>query len=1061
MLDVIITSDSFVFSIRENGEAIDFSTWLENGYSQFFGPLQELADNGFAEIRFSEVVVPFVGVYELDRYDREAFGLPSIYPFDVYVAPKGIITRNNFGYEYSFRTFAPAGEIMQLVSKTGPIVRLRLRDVEQDYLLSKDEFLLLDAIDEYNSVPDAEKTANGNLVSFSHIKSLSEDAAIVLDSVLAGKSVIVPEHIKLDFNYHGGVLEIKPTVEGDNDGKFVQMVDGFDEVRDNYPFFNSDGTKTHVVLNDEQKEAVSEIKEKYRRVTDQKTIEEIVDNPAKFFDLDVVDVSELYSDRVIEIGLYQPKFYQFVSPYKSQWIPVFKVEDRVNGTTTLAFKDYGELSRFETAIHEAEDGGSTSVSYKGATLGLGQAKDMAEKARRQLDNKDKSPEETHKNKQEVLIIKENTEETEYPETSKPWEMPERLELEEDEFLDSTYSLKKHQKEGVAWFQCLMNNDLKGCLLADDMGMGKTLQVMYAIDWHSRKSGNEKPYLVVAPVSLLENWENEYEKYFSSPRLKVLPVTAAPKEYDKAFVDKLSKQQIVLTSYETMRRAQLNFCAVDFAIAVLDEAQRIKTPGAMVTNAAKALKSDFKIAMTGTPVENTFVDLWCIIDFVKPGLLGNAKEFARQYQAPLKKENVNIDALGEEIRKKIDGFFMRRMKDLISSELPDKIEEEVREEMPPVQYQRYVAALRNISGDNMLLGIFRIRALADHPCLDGDDVSRYSDEEIINNSAKMKATFRILDDIRNKGEKAIIFTEKKEMQRILQRSVLYKYGICPRVVNGETASVAKRSDVETRQRAIDSFQSTEGFNVIIMSPLATGMGLNVTGANHVIHYSRHWNPAKEMQATDRAYRIGQTKDVHVYYPMAVCDEFNTFDVILNELLHRKIHLATSSLYPTEMIEIGKQEMFDELTKNQKREESQTLTVEDVNNMDDFYFESYIGALYEKAGYQVSLTSRSGDKGVDVIALGQNGNYAIQCKHSKNNVGVSCVQEIQTGAKYYESIFGKALKPVAWATSMFTNDAKDLAGNVDVKCMDGGDLKQWMSQWQVTWDDVYRMENKRMR
>lgn len=1061
MLDIKITENSFVFSIRENGQVIDVSSWIDNGYSQFYGSLQELVDNGYAETTATEVVVAFVGIYELDRYDREAFDLPSIYPFDLYVESNGIITRNSFAYEYSFRTFAPSGEIMQLISKKGPIVRLRWQDIEQDYLLSKEEFLLVEAIDEYNAIPDKEKTANGNLISFSHIKSLSKDAAIVLDSVLAGKSVIVPEHIKLAFDFHDGIMEVKPTVEGDADGKFVQALDGFEEVRDNYPIFHNDGTKSHVVLNNEQKQAVGEIKKKFRRVDDPKTIEEIVDKPAKFFDLDVVDVSELYSDRVIEIGLYQPKFYQFVSPYKSQWIPVFKVEDRVNGPTTLVFRDFEELTRFETAIHEAEDGGEASVNYKGTVLGLNQAKDMAQKAKEQLENSSERPTKNAQNSQDVLIIRENTEESEYTEPVIPWEMPERLELEEDKFLDSTYSLKKHQKEGVAWFQCLLNNDLKGCLLADDMGMGKTLQVMYAIDWHSRKNGNQKPYLVVAPVSLLENWENEYKKYFSGPRLNVLPVTKAPKEYDKDFVDKLSKKQIVLTSYETMRRAQLSFCAVDFAIAVLDEAQRIKTPGTMVTNAAKAIKSDFKIAMTGTPVENTFVDLWCITDFVKPGLLGNAKEFARQYQNPLKEENVNIDALGEEIRKKIGGFFMRRMKDSISNELPQKYEEEIKETMPLAQYQRYVAALNSVNGENMLQGIMRVRALTDHPCLDGDDASRYNEEEIINNSAKMKATFRILDGIRKTGEKAIIFTEKKEMQRILQRAILYKYELCPRVVNGETATMAKRSDVETRQRAIDSFQNTDGFNVIIMSPLATGMGLNVTGANHVIHYSRHWNPAKEMQATDRAYRIGQTKDVHVYYPMAVSDDFETFDVILNELLHRKMHLATSSLYPSEMIEVGKQEMFEMLTRNQKHEKLQTLTAEDVRNMDDYYFESYIGALYEKAGYQVTLTARSGDKGVDVIAQGKEGNYAIQCKHSKNNVGVGCIQEIQTGAKYYETIIGKDLSPVAWVISQFTNEAKELANKVDVKCFDWNDLIHWMGQWQVTWDDVYRMENRRMR
>ena len=404
---------------------------------------------------------------------------------------------------------------------------------------------------------------------------------------------------------------------------------------------------------------------------------------------------------------------------------------------------------------------------------------------------------------------------------------------------------------------------------------------------------------------------------------------------------------------------MSFCAVEFAIIVLDEAQKIKTPGTLVTNAAKALKGDFKIAMTGTPVENTFVDLWCITDYAVPGLLGNAKEFAKKYQNPLRSSDSDIiDALGQEIREKI------------------------------VQLQCYLAALNSVEeGDKakgrMLQTIMRIRAISDHPCLDGTDISQYSEADIINNSAKMKVTFNILDSIKEKDEKVIIFTERKEMQKILQRSVFYKYGFCPRIVNGETATKANKPGVDTRQKAIDSFQNIDGFNIIIMSPVATGMGLNVAGANHVIHYSRHWNPAKESQATDRAYRIGQTKDVFVYYPMATTENFDTFDVILDKLLSKKIHLATSSLYPSEMIEVGKQEIFDKLFEKQNISKAKTMTLNDVDMLNVYLFEAYIGALYEQQGFEVRITPRSGDKGIDVIAIKDGSYYAIQCKHSKKN------------------------------------------------------------------------------
>ena len=174
----------------------------------------------------------------------------------------------------------------------------------------------------------------------------------------------------------------------------------------------------------------------------------------------------------------------------------------------------------------------------------------------------------------------------------------------------------------------------------------------------------------------------------------------------------------------------------------------------------------------------------------------------------------------------------------------------------------------------------------------------------------------MDKIKANNEKVIIFAEHKETQKMLQRVCLEKYGVVAKIINGDTPSVVSRqaSGRQSRQASIDDFQSVYGFNVIIMSPIAAGMGLNVTAANHVIHYSRHWNPAKESQATDRAYRIGQKKDVYVYYPMAVNKEFKAFDETLDELLSRKTSLATSTIFPTERVEVKTEELGRMLFNN---------------------------------------------------------------------------------------------------------------------------------------------------
>ena len=223
-----------------------------------------------------------------------------------------------------------------------------------------------------------------------------------------------------------------------------------------------------------------------------------------------------------------------------------------------------------------------------------------------------------------------------------------------------------------------------------------------------------------------------------------------RKFDKSIVDKMQKMDIILTNYESLRISQLNFCAVEFDVVALDEAQKIKSPGTLVTNAAKALKCNFKIAMTGTPVENSLLDLWCIMDFCVPGLLGNAKAFAAQYQNPLKKEDTDIVALGNEVHDKLGVYFMRRLKKDAAKDLPDKIELKEKVLMPPVQKETYASVVNDYTSGiqpNMLVTIMHLREVSEHPYLYDSTLLNHETDEIVETSARLQATIKFLDEIK--------------------------------------------------------------------------------------------------------------------------------------------------------------------------------------------------------------------------------------------------------------------------------------------------------------------------
>ena len=719
MLSQIINSKGIMFIVNYNGHDLHFQEWKATDDCIYYLPLATLVDNGYAYASKEGCLLPYENIYLLDEDERILLGVPQPYDKAMRLVGTSMLNLSDFEYKVEFLTYVPDGEL--IVCERGGNILVKGRE---KYLLNEAQYALLNRVDAFNSTPEEDKTTDYNLRCFAEIKALAEQAGCQLDSYLENENVYAPERIKIEIGRDDEGFTVEPAVDIEENDKFQTYFDKMRKVQAQYPVQRENGERVRIVLNKEQKENLHHLKEQCGKHKSREKIQKLIEQPTEYFDPNAFDLSELYSDRVIEIGVYKPKFYPFICPYKSCWIAGATVETPQNGTTKVTINNEEELEKLKREIQSAKENKKGIVEYNNTQLDIEDAMFLAQTAEKQLKDPSQPAKVESENGNEarnVLIIEENAEELGFAVKERTIEKGDKYTLFTDPFLQEGFSLKDHQKEGVAWLQHLYKSKASGCLMADDMGLGKTLQILYFIDWHSRKYANHKPYLIVAPITLLENWKNEYERFFMQPRMKINMLTSkdVTRKFDKSIVDKMQKMDIILTNYESLRISQLNFCAVEFDVVALDEAQKIKSPGALVTNAAKALKCNFKIAMTGTPVENSLLDLWCIMDFCVPGLLGNAKAFAAQYQNPLKKEDNDIVALGNEVHDKLGVYFMRRLKKDAAKDLPDKIELKEKVLMPPVQKEAYASVVNDYTSGiqpNMLVTIMHLREVSEHPYL---------------------------------------------------------------------------------------------------------------------------------------------------------------------------------------------------------------------------------------------------------------------------------------------------------------------------------------------------------
>jgi SNF2 family DNA or RNA helicase/HJR/Mrr/RecB family endonuclease len=1079
--------NKFEFYFNDNlGNKISVSSWneLQFEFLSQLAILNEFQDNGLADYTDYSCEIYSLELLKLSDIDKQILDLPNSFPYEIFIESDGVLSQNNFKFKYGFYDFSPNGTRLN-TKRNGPIINV----VDTPYLLSENQYKICEAIEEFNNLIDSQKGNVINLKKLSELKTLSNASGLTLEYFLNNQELFIPEKIKLDIEFNNGFLEIFPTVGITNPVGFTSTFDRLPTVRDVYPISGNNVETTRVIISENQKSELQKIKSK-RKISDRESIQEIIEHPELFFNDEEIDFTVFYSDRVKEIGVYSPKYYPFASPYKSQWIPGIVIKDKVLGEKRIYFKSPERLSDFIEQKEKAVKENKQTVLWEETEIPIEDAEKFIKNAKKQFENTNKPVKREKDTDHEVLIIKENAELTEF---SNGNELPENLKHNFYEIanLENSISLMAHQKEGISWLQSLFKENFAGGLLADDMGLGKTLQLLYFIEWHCQHCSDDKPYLIVAPVSLLENWENEYQKFFSPqnlPLLKLYGSVSLTKEnnaiQNHQDAKRLQSKQIILTNYETVRSYQISLGLVDFAIIALDEAQKIKTPGTQITNASKALKADFKIAMTGTPVENTLVDIWCLMDFAVPGLLGNAKDFAKEYQKPLGDEDTDIKALTEQLRNKIGVFIKRRLKKDVARDLPikhDNDKSRIKKVMPAIQLDRYKQEIE-LANDSDLEGvekrnqklksIWAVRDISDHPFLLESQILNFTSEELISSSSKLQTTIDILTDIKSINEKAIIFADRRQTQKMLQKIVYDTFGIFTSIINGDTPATKQLEGKSklSRQQTIDRFQSEEGFNVIIMSPIAAGVGLNVTKANHIIHYTRHWNPAKEEQATDRAYRIGQKKEVFVYYPMAIFpDEMHdergnrlkSFDEILDTLLNNKKALASNTLFPTEQAEITPDELFVDLFGTKTETKSKSLSLLDIDRLNPNLFEASIAALYKKQGFEIYLTPYSNDKGVDVVVLKNGENYLIQAKQSKSTVGNEAIQEICTAKNYYESKFKEQFKLLTVTNSDYTSSAKLLAQSNNIQLFSRVQLESLINSNAITILEVNKIESQRIQ
>jgi non-specific serine/threonine protein kinase len=471
-------------------------------------------------------------------------------------------------------------------------------------------------------------------------------------------------------------------------------------------------------------------------------------------------------------------------------------------------------------------------------------------------------------------------------------------------------LRPYQKRGLGWMSYLEELGFGGCL-ADDMGLGKTIQVLARLVAERTDGQSPGPTMVVCPLSVVGNWKHETHDF--APELDVYVHHGADRESGDALVETIDSHDVTVTTYGVVRNDIDTLQNITFHRVVLDEAQKIKNTDAKRTQAIRAVSAHHRFALTGTPVENRLSELWSIMEFCNPGLLGSQTAFREEFSRPI--ERYGDEQKTEQLRRLIRPFILRRSKtdETIIDDLPEKIEVKEYCNLTEEQATLYKAATDELLGEvaaasdidrrgKVLQLITALKAICNHPRQYHEDGS-----ELAGRSGKLDRLRDLATEILASDDRALIFTQYTSMAELIRQYFQEELGQRVLYLHGGTPQ-------ERRDEMVDQFQSPDGPAFFLLSLRAGGTGLTLTAANHVIHYDRWWNPAVEDQATDRTYRIGQTDDVQVH--KLICE--GTVEEAVDQMIEQKQDLADSVLAEGEdwLTELSDAELEDLVTLSEE-------------------------------------------------------------------------------------------------------------------------------------------------
>ena len=1088
--------------------------------------IPQILEQGYAETVGQSIRIPYDRYVSLEDVDIHAFEeLTPWAPFFIELSSGGTLGLADFKYQVRFFY----GNNKVSLERQGCFVKY----YNSFYRLDRQAYALITEVDRFRNLSSEEKSSTESLISFAAIRGLAEGVGAQIDQFIENNKVLIPPRIGIDLVEEANdKISFVPYIEGVSRDELRKVFLRSEDVSNLY-LDDGKGGRVRLIFNADQEEVLKRMTKVRHLSGHEKTKvlrdpQGIFDGVAGSVDLDLGDFGPrvkgigdfpFIAQPVIQrsnTGIFEPHD-DGLTPGKSRLDAGIKCRYADGTEETVLFKSADELISFNHQVQKAYKEGSGNVNLDGKLLIVDHdfACGVSELANRIIH---KSPPKNLKIQEErkYLLIYENDEALEYKETY-VLDKFESSEYLHPTALKKDIPLKAHQRKGIKWLQNNYLSKRHGCLLADDMGLGKTLQILIFIAWLIEKnklspddSVNPEaapwnPVLIITPVMLLENetWIQDIKKFFKNDgaifrpwyvlhkqalkEMRIDGISGQETKIQRAILDleKLRQYRVIFTNYETIVNYQFSFACMKSAwtVVVSDEAQAHKTPKTKISHALKSMAPCFRIACTGTPVETRLLDIWNIMDYLQPGeLLGSANAFSKAFEQPLNDEPEKMKEILDSLRSKLHlgkptAFVLRREKSIELEGLPKKYEHKIECLLSDEQRDRHIEYINRAheggEGNHPFALIQGLMNLYQHPAL----IPRYApfDSGDLNGMLvrcpKLSTFLEILRKVKRSREKALVFTRSLDMQQLLAASIFETFGQSVDIINGATARNETLTSANTRKAMLNRFRENTDINFIILSPDVAGIGLNLVEANHVIHYGRWWNPAKESQATDRTYRIGQERDVHVYYLIAKDPQgkFKSFDEKLDTLVERRRQMASDFLAPMP----GEQDLQNELYKDIFSEavphhggEVKSLTLDEVRALPWDRFEALVALIENKKGRNVILTPRTGDMGIDVVSIEGNIVRLIQCKHRRHSgeTEMDLIAETINAFDNYRMRYfsGKncQLRPVLATNGQIAGAVLEQCKYRDIEPIASQELQESLKSYTCTIPDIEFMEASRL-